>query len=181
MTFKLGLVVTAINTETKTVELGNGETLGFTKLALCTGARARPLPIPGADLQGVHYLRTMDDVKGIRQSAASAKTAVIIGGGYIGLETAASLSKLGVAVTVLETESRLLQRVASPSHFGFLSASASGTRRDHKIRNSSLSYRQVKDRSLRGCLRRRPDGQWGYGNYRHWCYCQYGVGLGRRT
>ena len=118
-TFKLGLVVTAINTETKTVELGNGETLGFTKLALCTGARARPLPIPGADLQGVHYLRTMDDVKGIRQSAASAKTAVIIGGGYIGLETAASLSKLGVAVTVLETESRLLQRVASPTTSDF--------------------------------------------------------------
>ena len=119
VTFKLGLVVTAINTETKTVELGNGETLGFTKLALCTGARARPLPIPGADLQGVHYLRTMDDVKGIRQSAASAKTAVIIGGGYIGLETAASLSKLGVAVTVLETESRLLQRVASPTTSDF--------------------------------------------------------------
>ena len=55
----------------------------------------------------------MDDVTGIQQSAASAKTAVIIGGGYIGLETAASLSKLGIAVTVLETESRLLKRVAS--------------------------------------------------------------------
>lgn len=111
--FKLGLVVNAIDTNNKTVELNNGETIGFTKLALCTGARARPLPIPGADLQGVHYLRTMDDVKAIQQSATTAKTAVIIGGGYIGLETAASLTKLGVAVTVLETESRLLQRVAS--------------------------------------------------------------------
>ena len=67
--FKLGLVVNAIDTNNKTVELNNGETIGFTKLALCTGARARPLPIPGADLQGVHYLRTMDDVKAIQQSS----------------------------------------------------------------------------------------------------------------
>ena len=119
VTFKLGLVVTAIDTVNKTVELNNGETISFTKLALCTGARARPLPIPGADLQGVHYLRTMDDVKAIQQSATTAKTAVIIGGGYIGLETAASLTKLGVAVTVLETESRLLQRVASETTSDF--------------------------------------------------------------
>ena len=111
--FMLGVSVTRIYTQAYKLELDNNQTLPFSKLALCTGARARPLPIPGADLQGVHYLRTMDDVGGIQQSAASAKTAVIIGGGYIGLETAASLRKLGIAVTILETESRLLKRVAS--------------------------------------------------------------------
>ena len=111
--FMLGVSVKRIDTQAYKLELDNNQTLPFSKLALCTGARARPLPIPGADLQGVHYLRTMDDVGGIQQSAASAKTAVIIGGGYIGLETAASLSKLGIAVTILETESRLLKRVAS--------------------------------------------------------------------
>jgi 3-phenylpropionate/trans-cinnamate dioxygenase ferredoxin reductase subunit len=111
--FMLGVSVTRIDTQAYKLELDNNQTLPFSKLALCTGARARPLPIPGADLQGVHYLRTMDDVGGIQQSAASAKTAVIIGGGYIGLETAASLRKLGIAVTILETESRLLKRVAS--------------------------------------------------------------------
>ena len=111
--FMLGVSVTRIDTQAYKLELDNNQTLPFSKLALCTGARARPLPIPGADLQGVHYLRTMDDVGGIQQSAASAKTAVIIGGGYIGLETAASLRKLGIAVTILETESRLLKRAAS--------------------------------------------------------------------
>ena len=113
VSFKLGVTVVAIDTENRQLQLDSGETVHFSKLALCTGARARPLAIAGADLQAVHYLRTMDDVKGIQQSAASAKSVVIIGGGYIGLETAASLTKLGVAVTVLETESRLLQRVAS--------------------------------------------------------------------
>jgi 3-phenylpropionate/trans-cinnamate dioxygenase ferredoxin reductase subunit len=111
--FMLGVSVKRIDTQAYKLELDNNQTLPFSKLALCTGARARPLPIPGADLQGVHYLRTMDDVGGIQQSASSAKTAVIIGGGYIGLETAASLRKLGIAVTILETESRLLKRVAS--------------------------------------------------------------------
>lgn len=111
--FMLGVKVKRIDVQAHQLELDNNQTLGFSKLALCTGARVRPLPIPGADLRGVHYLRTMDDVTGIQQSAASAKTAVIIGGGYIGLETAASLSKLGIAMTVLETESRLLKRVAS--------------------------------------------------------------------
>lgn len=111
--FKLGVSVTAIDTDNRRLSLDDGETLHFTKLALCTGTRARALPIPGAELQNVHYLRTMDDVKHIKQSADIAKTAVIIGGGYIGLETAASLTKLGIAVTVLEAESRLLQRVAS--------------------------------------------------------------------
>ena len=111
--FMLGVSVKRIDTQAYKLELDNNQTLPFSKLALCTGARARPLPIPGADLQGVHYLRTMDDVGGIQQSAASAKTAVTIGGGYIGLETAASLRKLGIAVTILETESRLLKRVAS--------------------------------------------------------------------
>ncbi|MDA8786207.1 FAD-dependent oxidoreductase [Porticoccaceae bacterium] len=111
--FMLGVKVKRIDVQAHQLELDNNQALGFSKLALCTGARVRPLPIPGADLRGVHYLRTMDDVAGIQQSAASAKTAVIIGGGYIGLETAASLSKLGIAITVLETESRLLKRVAS--------------------------------------------------------------------
>lgn len=113
VSFKLGVRVTALDTDKRQLTLDNDETISFTKLALCTGARARTLPIAGTELSGVHYLRTLDDVKHIKQSAESANRAVIIGGGYIGLETAASLTKLGIAVTVLEAESRLLQRVAS--------------------------------------------------------------------
>ncbi|MGB2315242.1 MAG: NAD(P)/FAD-dependent oxidoreductase, partial [Porticoccaceae bacterium] len=113
VSFRLGIRVTAVDTDRRQLTLNNGETMSYTKLALCTGARARTLPIAGAELKGVHYLRTMDDVKRIKLSANSANTAVIIGGGYIGLETAASLTDLGIAVTLLEAESRLLQRVAS--------------------------------------------------------------------
>ncbi|HIG66427.1 MAG TPA: pyridine nucleotide-disulfide oxidoreductase [Porticoccaceae bacterium] len=111
--FKFGCKVTSIDAKNQQLNLETGEKIGFTKLALCTGARVRELDLPGTELGGVHYLRTMDDVKAIRQSAKKASRAVIIGGGYIGLETAASLTKLGIKVTVLETETRLLKRVAS--------------------------------------------------------------------
>lgn len=117
--FKLGCKVMSIDAKNKQLTLDTGEQIGFTKLALCTGARVRQLDLPGSELEGVHYLRTMDDVKAIRQSAKKASRAVIIGGGYIGLETAASLTKLGIKVTVLETETRLLKRVASEQVSGF--------------------------------------------------------------
>ena len=67
--FKLGCKVTSIDARNKQLNLDTGEKIGFTKLALCTGARVRQLDLPGSELEGVHYLRTMDDVKAIRQSA----------------------------------------------------------------------------------------------------------------
>lgn len=96
------------------VFLEGGETLQYDKLILATGARPRELPIPGADLPGVFYLRSADDVLKIKAEVAVGKRAVIIGGGYIGLETAASLTKSGMDVTVLEMEDRILQRVTAP-------------------------------------------------------------------
>lgn len=110
----LGVKVTQLNARSQTVTLSTGETLSFDKLALCTGARVRRLTIAGSDLSQVHYLRTLADAKSIQLASQSAKHAVIIGGGYIGLETAASLRKLGINVTLLEAESRLLKRVACP-------------------------------------------------------------------
>jgi 3-phenylpropionate/trans-cinnamate dioxygenase ferredoxin reductase subunit len=77
--FKLGCKVMSIDAKNKQLTLDTGEQIGFTKLALCTGARVRQLDLPGAELEGVHYLRTMDDVKAIRQSAGKASRAVIIG------------------------------------------------------------------------------------------------------
>jgi 3-phenylpropionate/trans-cinnamate dioxygenase ferredoxin reductase subunit len=110
--FKLGCRVTELDAKQKQLILCNGERISYTKLALCTGARVRRLEMPGSDLKHVHYLRNLDDVKAIRKSASKAKKAVIIGGGYIGLETASSLTKAGISVTILESESRLLKRVA---------------------------------------------------------------------
>ncbi|WP_107766992.1 NAD(P)/FAD-dependent oxidoreductase [Nocardioides terrigena] len=96
------------------VELEDGEVLDFDHLALCLGARPRRLSLPGAHLNGVHYLRGAADIQGIQADLPTSKHAVIIGGGYIGLETAASLRQLGLTVTVLETAGRVLQRVTAP-------------------------------------------------------------------
>lgn len=112
--FLLGVSVESIDRIAKTVQLNNGETLTYDKLGLCTGARVRKLEIPGANLKGVHYLRTLADAQAIQADVKPGGKAVIVGGGYIGLETAASLRKLGMEVTVLEMMNRILERVTAP-------------------------------------------------------------------
>lgn len=111
--FLLNTRVIKIDRLSKSVTLSNGEILHYEKLALCTGARVRQLPIPGSDLEGVHYLRDIKDAEAIKQDINPGGTAVIVGGGYIGLETAALLRKLGMNVCILETMDRVLQRVTS--------------------------------------------------------------------
>jgi len=106
--------VTAINRAQKTLTLSDGQTLSYDKLALCTGSRVRKVSIPGSELEGIHYLRDIADVEGIKNHIYKDKHAVIIGGGYIGLETAAALRNLGMRVVVLEMAKRVLQRVTAP-------------------------------------------------------------------
>jgi 3-phenylpropionate/trans-cinnamate dioxygenase ferredoxin reductase subunit len=117
----LGTRVTAIDREAKLVKLHDGGTIPYTKLALTTGAKARKLELPGHELDGVFYLRDLKDVDLIRGYVGPGKSAVIIGGGYIGLETAASMRKLGMEVTVLEAMPRVLQRVTAPEVSAFYS------------------------------------------------------------
>lgn len=114
VTMKLGTRVTSIDRSSKTVTTDKDETISYNKLVLATGARVRKLPIEGADDQRVMYLRDTNDVRGIKAAMAQGKRAVIIGGGYIGLETAASMRKHGMEVTVLEAMDRILQRVTAP-------------------------------------------------------------------
>lgn len=109
----LGVRVTSIDRTEKIVHLHNGARLVYHKLALATGATVRKIGIPGAQLDGVLYLREIGDVDRIREFAAPGKRAVILGGGYTGLEVAASLRKLGMAVTVIEASARILQRVTA--------------------------------------------------------------------
>jgi 3-phenylpropionate/trans-cinnamate dioxygenase ferredoxin reductase subunit len=106
--------VTGLDREKKVITLHDGGNIPYTKLALATGARVRTLALPGHDLDGVFYLRDLNDVDRIRGYIGPGKSAVIIGGGYIGLETAASMRKLGMEVTVLEALPRVLQRVTAP-------------------------------------------------------------------
>lgn len=109
-----GVRVAAIEPRLKRVTLTGGVEIEYHKLILATGSRARTLPIPGGALAGVHTLRGIEDVKQLRQSLGAVQRMAIIGGGYIGLEVAAVLRELGKAVTVLESEDRLLKRVMSP-------------------------------------------------------------------
>ena len=106
--------VVAIDRERKMLTLADGSQMSYAKLAICTGARVRKLEIDGGELKGVHYVRNAADITAIQEQIKSAKHAVMIGGGYIGLETAASLRKLGIQVSLLETSSRILQRVTAP-------------------------------------------------------------------
>ena len=119
ITMMLGTRIAAINPDEKTAITESGETLSFSKLILTTGARIRRLPVPGQDLPHVYYLRDTQDVLAIKADVAKGKQAVIIGGGYIGLETAASLRKQGMEVTVLEAMDRILQRVTAPQLSAF--------------------------------------------------------------
>ncbi len=115
----LGTRVTAIDRANKTVHLDNHTDLPYTKLVITTGAKVRKIDIPGHNMPGVFYLRDLNDVDHIREFLGHVKDAVIIGGGYIGLEAAAALRGLGVNVTVLEALPRVLQRVTAPEVSAF--------------------------------------------------------------
>ncbi len=111
---RLGARVTAIDPKAKTVTV-DGETLSYDQLALTTGSRPRSLPAAiGGDLGNVFTVRTLADVDRMAPSFTKGARALIVGGGYIGLEAAAVASKLGLKVTLIEAAPRILQRVAAP-------------------------------------------------------------------
>ena len=117
--FLLGQSVTRIDRVHKKVILSGGDEISYGKLALATGARVRTLDILGSTLKGVLYLRDICDVEKIRQHIGPGKKAVIVGGGYIGLETAAMLRQLNLDVTLLESTDRILNRVTAPELSAF--------------------------------------------------------------
>jgi len=108
-----------IDRQAKSVVLSNGETVPYDALVIATGARARKLPIEGADLAGVLELRTAADAEALKGALGPGKRLAIIGGGYVGLEAAASARALGAEAVVIEREERVLARVACPALSGF--------------------------------------------------------------
>lgn len=114
ITLKVGAGITAIDRGARQVTLDDGSTLAYDGLALCTGARLRPMPLAGAGLAGVCGLRSLDDSKAIKAALETAQNVVIIGGGFIGLEVAAVARRQGKRVTVLEAAERLMARVVPP-------------------------------------------------------------------
>ncbi|HEY8696969.1 MAG TPA: FAD-dependent oxidoreductase [Rhizomicrobium sp.] len=109
----LGVAATAIDRAAKSVRLADGRALGYDKLLLATGSRVRRIPIPGADLSGIHYLRGIADVDALRPGFIAGAKLAVVGGGYIGLEVAAVARKLGLEVTVFEALDRVMARAVS--------------------------------------------------------------------
>jgi len=107
----LGRRAVEISRSDQRVRLDDGTILSYDALLLATGSRPRPLAVPGADLDGVYTLRTIADVERIRPDLREGQRLVIVGGGYIGLEVAATARELGLDVTVLEMADRVMNRV----------------------------------------------------------------------
>jgi 3-phenylpropionate/trans-cinnamate dioxygenase ferredoxin reductase subunit len=108
---RLGVAVTSIDRTSHQVSLADGSTAGYAKLLLATGSSPRWLPVPGADLDGVLYLRSVGDSDRIKAAIQDASRVAVIGAGWIGLETAAAARAAGAEVTVLEMMELPLQRV----------------------------------------------------------------------
>jgi len=111
---KLGIQAVRLDAAARQVELADGEKLSYDRLLLCLGAGSRQLTCPGATLPGVHYLRGLSDVAPIQAAFKPQARVVIVGGGYIGLETAATCRQIGCEVTVLEMADRIMNRVVAP-------------------------------------------------------------------
>lgn len=117
---RLGTEVLAVDAQARSLSLSNGDTVTYTKLIWATGGDARRLTCAGAELAGVHTIRTRADVDRLAAELASGRRhVVVIGGGYIGLEAAAVLVKLGCQVTLVEALDRVLARVAGPQLSAF--------------------------------------------------------------
>lgn len=116
---RLSTRISCINRGGRCLQTTDGSKISYDKLIIAFGARARRLSLDRADLAGVHYLRSIEDVDGIRAEIAAKSRLVIVGAGYVGLEVAAVCRQLGVDVTVLEIADRVLNRVVSPQVSAF--------------------------------------------------------------
>jgi 3-phenylpropionate/trans-cinnamate dioxygenase ferredoxin reductase component len=122
ITTHFGHRVMEIDRRERQVRLDNDLVLRYDALLLATGSRPRRLLVPGSELPGVHYLRTIADADRIRSECAAGGRVVIVGGGYIGLEVAATARERGMEVTVLEMAPRVMSRVTSPEVSAFYQA-----------------------------------------------------------
>lgn len=117
---RLGRRAVSLDAGRRSVTLEGGDTLDYGWLMLATGARCRPLTLPGRELQGVHDLRTLDDALQVAAAADRCRRAVVIGGGFIGLEVASALRTRGAEVTVIEAQPHLLTRTFPPAMSAFV-------------------------------------------------------------
>jgi phenylglyoxylate dehydrogenase epsilon subunit len=148
VSFKPGVKVVAVEADNHRVVLGSGEILEYEKLLLATGAAPKVPPVEGLQGTSYHVLRTLEDAMKLRAASREAKTAVILGGGLIGLHAAESLAARGLKVTVVEALSRLLS--------GYFEEEAAslicGAFRDKGIEILTLEQVLSASEAGRGCL-----------------------------
>jgi 3-phenylpropionate/trans-cinnamate dioxygenase ferredoxin reductase subunit len=111
---RLDTTVESIDTDAHAVAIADGETIPYGTLVIASGSRPRTLAVPGADLPAVHTFRTLADAVAVKEEASEARKAVVVGGSFIGSEVAASLSMLGLEVSIVEMGDRLVPALASP-------------------------------------------------------------------
>jgi len=119
---RLGFAATRIDRAAQRIQIADGSHLDYLRLLIATGSRPRLLPVPGAELVGVHYLRTAADVDALRTEFVPGRHGVVIGGGYIGLEVAGTCREAGLDVTVVEAAERVMSRVVAPEVSEFYEA-----------------------------------------------------------
>jgi NADPH-dependent 2,4-dienoyl-CoA reductase/sulfur reductase-like enzyme len=116
---RLTCEISALDVKRKRLILKGGDEFGFQKLIIATGARPRTLNIAGSKLKNLFYLRTLNDSKTIRNAAEKAKHAVVIGGGFIGMEVAAVLAQKEIEVTMVLNDDRIWKRLFTPEMSNF--------------------------------------------------------------
>jgi 3-phenylpropionate/trans-cinnamate dioxygenase ferredoxin reductase component len=116
---RLGIAVEAVDRDARTAVLADGERIRFDTLLLATGSEPRRLTLPGAELPGIHYLRSLRDADALRDSFRHANRLVVIGGGWIGAEVAASARQLGLEVAIVEPAPVLLEHALGRTLGGF--------------------------------------------------------------
>jgi 3-phenylpropionate/trans-cinnamate dioxygenase ferredoxin reductase subunit len=153
--FRAGVRATRIDRAARAVHLENGSSVAYDKLILATGGEARRLPVPGGDGPRVHYLRTLDESLAIRAALGPGRRLAVVGGGWIGLEVAATARKSGAEVTVLETVDRLCARAVPPSVSEFLH----GLHERHGVAiRTSCGVKAIEDRGAEGLRLALGDG-----------------------
>ena len=142
--------VTSIDPLNHTVATDRGELIGYRKLLIATGARANRLEVPGSGLGGIFRLRTLADADALRTSAATARRALIVGGSFLGMEVAATLSELGLSVTIIDQEARLFPKLETAEVSAFLLDLFA--RRNVKVRLSEAVASFEGDDRVRGIV-----------------------------
>jgi 3-phenylpropionate/trans-cinnamate dioxygenase ferredoxin reductase subunit len=135
-----GRRVTRIDRGGRAVELDDGRHIGWERLVLATGARNRRLRLPGAELDGIVELRTLADAGRLRERMAAARHAVVVGGGFIGLEFAAVARERRLDVTVLEAAPRVMARAVSPATSAFFHALHAALGADLRLGTSAAAF-----------------------------------------